>query len=127
MVDDGSTDDTKSLLMQWRTDADFPLRYLYQPNQGKHVAYNRAVRVARGRFFLTIDSDDSCVPNALARLRHYWEMIPTDQRCSFSDVTVLCKDERGAVVGDMFPTHITDSDYLDCYYRLKVRGDKWGF
>ena len=30
-------------------------------------------------------------------------------------------------MGDMFPTHITDSDYLDCYYRSKVRGDKWGF
>ena len=127
VIDDGSTDDTRSLLLKWRAEADFPIRYLFQRNQGKHVACNRAVHAARGRFFLTLDSDDACVPEALAKLRLYWDTIPQQQRCSFSAVTVLCKDERGAVVGDMFPDHITDSDSLDCYYRLKVRGEKWGF
>ena len=127
VVDDGSTDRTESLIREWRVEAKFPIRYLYQRNQGKHVACNRAVRTARGRFFLTLDSDDACVPDALAKLMHYWNSIPQQQRSSFSAVTVLCKNERGAVVGDMFPNHITDSDSLDCYYRLRVRGEKWGF
>ena len=127
VVDDGSKDDTKSLVLRWCAEADFPIRYLHQENQGKHVACNRAVRVARGRFFLTLDSDDTCVPDALFKLRYYWDTIPEHQRYRFSAVTVLCMDERGAVVGDKFPSHITDSDSLDCYYRLKVRGEKWGF
>ena len=127
VVDDGSTDCTKSLVQQWRSAGDFPIRYLFQRNQGKHVACNLAVSAARGRFFLTLDSDDSCVPDALEKLRHYWDTIPADQKRAFSAVTVLCKDDQGAVVGDMFPKHITDSDYLDCSYRLKVRGEKWGF
>lgn len=127
VVDDGSTDDTKALVLGWLTEADFPIRYLYQDNQGKHVACNRAVGMARGRFFLTLDSDDSCVPEALAKLKQYWDDIPKGQRCHFSSVTVLCKDERGTVVGDQFPSHITNSDSLECYYKLKVRGEKWGF
>ena len=53
-VDDGSTDSTRTLLSGWRRDADFPIRYLYQPNQGKHVAYNRAVPEARGSLFLKL-------------------------------------------------------------------------
>ena len=127
VIDDGSTDGTESLIRRWRAEADFPIRYFFQRNQGKHVACNRAVDLARGRFFLPLDSDDSCVPHALAKLRYYWDTIPRNQRCSFSAVTVLCKDERGAVVGDPFPNHITDSDSLECYYKLKVRGEKWGF
>ena len=30
-------------------------------------------------------------------------------------------------VGDRFPRRITDSDPLEVQYRLKVRGEKWGF
>ena len=127
VIDDGSTDDTESLIRKWCSEADFPIRYHYQRNQGKHVACNRAVGMARGRFFLPLDSDDACVPDALAMLHHYWDTIPQQQKGAFSAVTVLCKDERGEVVGDRFPDHITDSNSLDCYYKLKVRGEKWGF
>ncbi len=64
VVDDGSTDGTGALVEAWRAEADFPIRYRYQENRGKHVACNRAVAEARGRFFLTLDSDDACVPQA---------------------------------------------------------------
>ena len=62
VVDDGSTDGTKTLVSDWCEEADFPIRYLYQPNKGKHVAYNHAVPNAGGTLFLTLDTDDSCVP-----------------------------------------------------------------
>ena len=127
LVDDGSTDSTRTLLSGWRRDADFPIRYLYQPNQGKHVAYNRAVPEARGSLFLTLDSDDSCVPHALETLKYYWETIPNERRSGFSAVNVLCRDERGRVVGRSFPNHVTDSDYLACQYQWKVRGERWEF
>ena len=51
VVDDGSSDDTRKLIDTWERQARFPLRYIYQPNQGKHVAFNRGVREARGELF----------------------------------------------------------------------------
>ena len=47
VADDGSTDGTGALVEAWRAEADFPIRYRYQGNRGKHVAWNRAVPEAR--------------------------------------------------------------------------------
>lgn len=127
VVDDGSSDDTRKLIETWEQQARFPLRYLYQPNQGKHVAFNRGVREARGELFLCLDSDDGCVPEALARLKYHWDRIPFAQRQRFSAVTVLSIDELGDLDGSKFPQDITDSDSLEIRYRYKVRGEKWGF
>lgn len=127
VVDDGSTDRTRELLSGWRREVDFPIRYLYQPNQGKHVAYNLAVPEARGALFLTLDSDDGCVPHALETLKRHWETIPEEQRPGFSAINVRCRDDEGTVIGRSFPKHVTDSDYLACQYRWKLRGERWEF
>lgn len=127
VIDDGSTDDTRDLVYRWRQEAAFPIRYVYQENQGKHVAHNRAVVEARGAFFLTIDSDDGCLPEALARLKYHWDSIPVNERGRFSSVTCLGMDTEGRIVGTRFPQDVTDSDSLECHFRYKVRGDKWGF
>ena len=128
VVDDGSTDGTRALIEGWRDEADFPIRYYHQEeNQGKHVAYNRAVTLARGRLFLTLDSDDACVAHALDRFNQYWNEIPEYERPKFSAITCLCADHKGDVVGSRFPDQVVDSDSLDCRYRLKVRGEQWGF
>jgi len=66
VVDDGSTDDTKAVVEAWRSNHPQPLSYLYQDNAGKHAAHNNAVAHAQGFMFITLDSDDSLLPGALA-------------------------------------------------------------
>jgi glycosyltransferase involved in cell wall biosynthesis len=127
IVDDGSTDATESMVRTWTTEAGFPIRYVRQAHSGKHVAFNRGVREANGRLFLTWDSDDGAVPEALERFWAHWEAIPADERSAFSAVTALRRDEDGILIGDPFPDDITDSDSLELYFRYRVRGDKWGF
>jgi FkbM family methyltransferase len=127
IIDDGSTDNTGKLVEGWQKKADFPIRYLRQENHGKHVAFNRAVLEAQGELFLTFDSDDACVPEALAYFKHYWDNIPEDERNQFSAVTALCVDQYGKVIGDKFPKDVIDSNSLEITYKFKVKGDKWGF
>jgi glycosyltransferase involved in cell wall biosynthesis len=126
-VDDGSTDNTGALIAQWQAESDFPIRYIFQENQGKPAAFNHGVQAARGQLFLTLDSDDECVPEALERFKYHWESIPTFERNRFSAVTVLCKDQNGNLVGDKFPSDILDSDTIEVTFKLGVGGEKWGF
>lgn len=127
LVDDGSTDSTESIVQGWTTVADFPIRYFRQEHGNKHVATNLGVKEARGRFFLTLDSDDSCVPEALDRFKKAWDSIPGDERHRFAGVTALCADESGHHVGESYPYSPTDSNALEIRFRYKVRGEKWGF
>lgn len=127
IVDDGSTDDTAKVVETWKNQNLFPLRYFRQENQGKHVAFNRGVREAKGELFLTLDSDDSCVPTALERLRFHWMNIPEGIRGQFSAVTALCLDQKGNPVGGRFPGEFIDSDSLEIRYKYGVSGEKWGF
>jgi glycosyltransferase involved in cell wall biosynthesis len=127
IVDDGSTDDTKPLVEQWQKEAYFPIRYIYQENAGKHVACNRGLREAKGELFLTFDSDDACVPEALERFKYHWDSIPQDQRDKFSAVTALCVDQDGTLLGNTFPFNVTDSNSIEIHTKYNSFGDKWGF
>lgn len=128
VVDDGSTDRTRLLVEEWSVRTPFPIRYFrHRRRRGKHVAFNRAVREARGDLFLPLDSDDACVPEALERLKYHWDSIPEDSRDGYSAVTALCMDPAGRVIGDRFPRDVFDSDTAETRFRHRIRGDKWGF
>jgi glycosyltransferase involved in cell wall biosynthesis len=127
IVDDGSTDGTEELVEKWQRESDFPIRYFFQWNRGKPAAFNRGVEEAQGELFLTLDSDDACVPRALERLKYHWDNIPLHEKHKFSAVTALCKDQNGKLVGDKFPRDVLDSDSIELYFKYNVRGEKWGF
>jgi hypothetical protein len=88
---------------------------------------NRAVREARGDLFLTLDSDDSCVPEALLRFKGHWDAIPASRRSRFAGVTCNCRNQLGEFKGTPFPFDPTDASALEVRLRYHVRGEKWGF
>jgi glycosyltransferase involved in cell wall biosynthesis len=127
IIDDGSTENIWELVEQWQKENLFPIRYFYKENGGKHTAFNRGVKEAKGQLFLNLDSDDGCIPEALERFKYHWDGIPAEQKEQFSAVTCLCQDQHGKLVGKGFPFDVTDSNSLEIYYRYKVTGEKWGF
>jgi GT2 family glycosyltransferase len=57
IVDDGSTDDTESMVRDFGRRSAFPIRYLRQPNQGPAAARNLGIREAHSALALFTDSD----------------------------------------------------------------------
>ncbi|MBA1147705.1 glycosyltransferase family 2 protein [Ectothiorhodospiraceae bacterium WFHF3C12] len=126
VVDDGSSDDTRDIVTAFAETVDFPVRYHWQENQGKHGAYNTALGLLRGRLTVVLDSDDRLVPQALEILKHYWESIPESQRAGFVGVKGMCRWIGGEIYGDSFPSDVFDSDDLSLRTRDAIKGDKVG-
>lgn len=128
IVDDGSTDNTKALVAQWESQADFPIRYYWQENLHKKTAFNKGVQLAKGDFFLPADSDDAFTPDALQVFFDEWSNIPPDRKKLFSGVSGLCQYPDGPVVGTKFPGGWgIDSNPQEIRLKHKVAGEKWGF
>lgn len=63
VLDDGSTDNTEDVINEFKKNSKFPIRCIKQSNNGKHIAFNRAVEVVQGEFFATVGSNDDFVSN----------------------------------------------------------------
>ena len=69
VVDDGSSDDTEDFFLQLvKLESPFPIRYIKQPNGGKHRAINYGVKNAVGELFFTVDSDDYLTEDAVEKV-----------------------------------------------------------
>lgn len=73
VVDDGSTDNTRTLIESWNYEKNFPIIYIYQNNSGKHCAHNEGVRIATGELFVCVDSDDYLKENAVECILNQWK------------------------------------------------------
>ena len=58
LVDDGSTDETKSRIHAWMKKYPSLITYIYQNNEGQASARNSGLKLARGNWVTFIDPDD---------------------------------------------------------------------
>jgi glycosyltransferase involved in cell wall biosynthesis len=65
IVDDGSTDDTRAIIDEYRRTTTRPVRYVYQENAGPYAARNTGLDLATARFIAFFDSDDHWLPHHL--------------------------------------------------------------
>lgn len=126
IVDDGSTDSTRALVLDWQQEARFPIHYVWQKNQHKKTAFNRGVRKAAGELVVALDSDDSLDTEALASMMSTWYEIPEAERDHYVAITGLCARPDGSIVGDRYPRDIFDASALDMTFKYHVSGEKFG-
>src|SRR5689334_10387847 len=83
VVDDGSTDDTRTAVAAFGP----AIRYIYQQNAGPSAARNTGAREARGRYIAFFDSDDRLMPVPRQRLVDFLDGHP-EVGVAFSDAIV---------------------------------------
>lgn len=122
IVDDGSTDNTKSLVEGFCCNSNINIRYVYQKNGGKHRAINRGVAEARGELFFIVDSDDTLPSDSLEIIRAYAQGINwrDDGIAGVSGVKVYTNGER---VGGAFPFEKMICNAIEFRDKYHVEGD----
>jgi len=122
VVDDGSTDNTDELFRKWIAENKIRIVYIKQENGGKHRAFNRAVKIAKGEIFICIDSDDYYREDALEVIRTYHLRHKDNPQVAGFSCNSLYPD--GNLIGTSLPEDDLLVSHYDLYYSLSVTGDK---
>lgn len=80
VIDDGSTDDTASLITNFKDTAPFAINYIYQENAGKQAAWNKALDICTTEYFICLDSDDALIDDSLSNILPYLNEIKDDEQ-----------------------------------------------
>ncbi len=121
IIDDGSTDDTLSVVEKFRKIAVFPIAYVYQENGGKHSAMNHAVSLVKTDFLIIADSDDEFVPVTTNTFIRIWESIPEEKKECFCGVCCRCIDQStGKMEGRPLPQEPLDISKADLQLKLRL-------
>ena len=127
IVNDGSTDNSDELISSLIADVDWNITYLKQENKGKHIAWNRAVKISKGDLFIPADCDDSFLPETLEFFNAKWNLLPN--RNFLSGINVLCFNVQTKLpIGNLYPKDGFETNNLELAYKIKpkIEGEKWG-
>lgn len=121
IIDDGSTDDTRELIDSYAKEAQYPIRYYYKENGGRHTALNMSYGLAHGKYIINIDSDDELAPEALQKIYGIWESIPIEDYDRYWCISGRCIDSKTKdMVGKPYPEKRSKLNLT-----LFIRGGTW--
>ena len=114
IIDDGSTDCTYEKVKNWSADnTKFPIRYYRFENSGKQKEINRALDLARGELFFTVDSDDLLTADALDKINQWEKTIPQCEKfCGFAGSD---GDMTGKAINPIFSEEYVDATFFNRY------------
>ena len=122
IMDDGSTDNTKTICENYMLENLINVKYFYQENQGKMQAINNLVPKATGDLIIECDSDDYLTKDALkvieGALKNY-----NDLRDIYA-LVFLKYDQNGNNMGNNFLNDEFKSTMFDLYFKEGITGEK---
>lgn len=120
VVDDGSTDGTKDLITQLQEKSDFPIRYIYKSNGGKHTVLNVGIQIICSELIFIVDSDDCVTDDAVESiLKIHKKYRSQNNICGYAFLRAF---PDGKVNGKKFDVDEKIGSYID----ERVNGDDTG-
>lgn len=140
IVNDGSKDDTDSVIKDIMACEDLPIKYINKPNGGKHSAFKVALEECETSFFQCMDDDDLYDPKSVDFYLNKWREIKNKQIINVGAIRTLSRKTDGSYAacfeiskedyGKEYVATTLDNIYLNnrlmenwtCYETAKLRG-----
>lgn len=117
VIDDGSTDETKSVVRSFQTQSAFPIHYIYKENGGKHTALSAAIPQITSELTFIVDSDDALTRDAVETIYRYHNKYAShSELCGY---VFHRKFPDGRISGKMFEPDEKIGSYID----VRINGD----
>lgn len=100
IIDDGSTDTTRTLVQSWKDENRLSIEYIYKENGGLHTAYNTAIAHLKTPLAVCIDSDDFPPDDAVQRIVGFWN---THGDLQYAGIIGLDFYKGGGAIGGDLP------------------------
>ena len=119
IMDDGSKDNTKEIIQEFKSENCVNILYEFQENAGKMSALNNLVPKATGDLIIECDSDDYFTDNAFGYIAEH--CIPDDNIYAF---VFLKYDQNFCNIGNLFSEDAQETTMFDLYFKQGEDGEK---
>ncbi len=121
VVDDGSTDETRSLIESWQSKNNgFEIKYIYKENGGMHTAHNTAYENIETELNVCVDSDDYLTDDAVEKIVTLWKEKGSEK---YAGLVALDMTDDGKIIGTEFEKNL-EKTTLKGFYKRGGKGDK---
>lgn len=120
VVDDGSTDQTASLVTGWKAEGRIEIEYHYKAHGGLHTALNLAYSLVKTELNTVVDSDDWLTDDAVEKIVPFWKRNRAD--CFYGIVAENISPD-GKLRGTELPP-VRNCTTAELYGKYRGRGDK---
>ena len=120
VIDDGSIDNTASLVKKWMGENKIPIRYIYKENGGLYTGYNTAYLNIESELCTCVDSDDYMPDDAVEKILRCWRERGGEQ---YVGIMGLDYYPDGTPIGGFFPEGMHEAWYLELYIKKLHIGD----
>lgn len=121
IVDDGSIDNTSEVVESFKKEAQFTITYLRKENEGKHIAINKGVELAKGDLFFIVDSDDYLIPIATEIIARNYPLIK--DRPEMAGISFRRGYSEKKYIGSQITFSPIEANALDFRNKYKIKGD----
>ena len=121
LIDDGSTDSCPAICDKW-SENDRRIKVIHKKNGGLSDARNTGIDIAKGEYFIFVDSDDKIKPQMISAL---YRCI-VENNCKISLCNIICTDDNYQPLkenGDIIPQGVYSSK--DVIIKLANQSFSW--
>lgn len=120
VIDDGSNDNTGSLVKEWIAENKIRIKYIKKQNGGKASALNAALQKLDTKYAVCLDSDDKFYCNTVELALKQLEIVDNDNNCC--GIVALRNLENGSVMGNKpIPKSMKKITAKDIFIKLDLK------
>ena len=121
VIDDGSTDNTRSLIEGFIKENKMTIRYIHKKNEGLYTGYNTAYASIESELNVCIDSDDYMPKNAVELIVRIWRERGSERYAGIVGLDFYAGTDKP--IDGYFPNDMMECWFLDLFIKHKRHGD----